>query len=331
LNGYGPTEATIVTTFAELTAAPQSDAEPASIGHPVWNAQLYILDPQARRVPAGTAGELYIGGAGLARGYRGQPALTAEGFVPNPFSGVAGDRLYRTGDRVRIRPDGALAFLGRLDQQIKVRGHRVEPGEIEAGLRRHPGVHDALVVLDPADPAGSLVAFVELVPGAAIAAAALRAFVAGLLPEYMVPTSIVVLPALPRTSSGKPDRLRLPFADAVAPLVAGPAPRTPIEALLAQQWRDVLRRPAIDITENFFEAGGHSLLAAQLATRVAGALDMEFPLALLFEHPTIAGLASALEPMLARQNPADSDVMARMLAEIEALSEEEAQRLAGDA
>ncbi|MEO6236334.1 MAG: amino acid adenylation domain-containing protein [Vicinamibacterales bacterium] len=329
LNGYGPTEATIVTTFAELTAAGQSDSEPTPIGYPVWNAQVYILDAQGRRVPRGTAGELYIGGAGLARGYRGEPALTAERFVPNPFFGVAGDRLYRTGDRVRMRPDGALAFLGRLDQQVKVRGHRVEPGEIEAGLRRHAAVHDAAVVLDQADSAGSLIAFVELAPGAAIASAALRAFVAGVLPEYMIPASIVVLPALPRTSSGKIDRPRLPLEVATVPRIAGAAPRTPIETLLAQQWRDVLRRPAVDITENFFEAGGHSLLAAQLAARVASALDLEFPLALLFEHPTIAGLAAALEPMMARQAPADTDAMGRMLAEIEALSEDEAQRLVG--
>ncbi len=289
-NLYGPTETTIWSSAAKVEPG---DA-PIVIGRPIANTQLYVLDPRARPVPVGVAGELYIGGSGLARGYLGRPALTADRFVPDPFGPKGGGRLYRTGDLARWHADGALECLGRLDHQVKVRGFRVELGEVEAALLRHPGVREAVVVARE-DSTGeqSLVAYLVARGAEAPAASDLRRSIQGSLPDYMVPSHFVGLDALPLTPNGKVDRNALPAPEAsrVAPSGHYVPPRSAIEEAVASAFGDVLGLDRVGAFDDFFDLGGHSLMAAQLLARLRDAFGREFPLKDLFDAPTVSALS----------------------------------------
>nr|QEO74477.1 condensation domain-containing protein [uncultured bacterium] len=299
-NTYGPTEATVVAT-AYKTPGDSPDASAlreVPIGRPLPHTQVYVLDAHLQPMPVTVPGELYIGGAGLARGYLGRPGLTADRFVPHPFSRGGGERLYRTGDLARYRPDGDLEFLGRVDEQVKIRGFRVELGEVEKALCAHAEVEQAVVLLREDSGQKRLVAYV--VPSGQkreVNAGPLRAFLRTKLPDYMVPAVFVALPALPLSRNGKVDRRALPAPPQSRPeLEAGyVAPRTGVESELAEIWAKTLGVERVGVHDNFFELGGHSLLATQLNARIVKAFDVELPLRSLFEAPTVAGLAAIIE------------------------------------
>ncbi|WP_425526338.1 amino acid adenylation domain-containing protein [Rhizobium leguminosarum] len=294
---YAPSE---TTTYSTWICMPRGQAVVETIGRPIANTRIYLLDGHGQPVPFGAVGELYIGGAGVARGYLNRPDLTAERFLADPFSGKAGARMYRSGDLARYLPDGNLEFLGRNDDQVKIRGFRIEPGEIAARLLEHELVGDAAVVAH-ADAAGDkrLVAYVvvKMTDGSAEAdgaglAASLRAHLGGLLPDYMVPSAFVRLEALPLTVNGKLDRKALPVPDDDAyARRAYEAPQGEIETLLAGIWAELLGVERVGRHDNFFELGGHSLLAVRLLVRLTEALAVELPLAILFAKPTLAELA----------------------------------------
>jgi amino acid adenylation domain-containing protein/non-ribosomal peptide synthase protein (TIGR01720 family) len=290
-NAYGPTETTVFLTTFEGAGEP---LQGPPIGRPIPNAEVYVVDRLGRLVPPGVPGELWLGGAGLARGYLRRPALTAERFVPHPFAGQPGERLYRSGDLARWRPDGNLEFLGRIDHQVKIRGHRVECGEVEAALARHPGVREAAVIgLD-----GRLVAYV--VPAAEEdppEAGALRRFLAESLPAWMIPAAWVFLDALPLSPAGKVDRRALarinpridPEAEPREGTAAG-APQSPAEETLARIWAEVLRVERVGVQDDFFDLGGDSILSIQVVARAAEA-GLQITPRQVFEHPTVAALA----------------------------------------
>jgi amino acid adenylation domain-containing protein len=292
-NFYGPTETTVWSTAWRVERG-----TPISIGRPISATRIYLLDRRLAPVPLGAVGEIAIGGAGLARGYLRRPDLTAERFVPDPFSGEPGGRLYRTGDLGRLRRDGLLDHLGRADHQIKLRGYRIEPGEIEAALRAHPSVAEAVVLIRedrPGDP--RLVAYLGLAPGAAAPETAeLRERLRRDLPDYMVPSAFVSLPALPRNANGKLDRKALPAPESPAAGTTGEpvAPRDEIEAEMAAIWQRLLGVERVGIFDNFFELGGHSLLANRVVAAVRQTFQVEIPLRALFLEPTVAGLADAI-------------------------------------
>jgi amino acid adenylation domain-containing protein len=295
-NFYGPTEACIDATWWTYQETEKNAVVP--IGRPIANTQIYILDEQRQPVPIGVAGELYIGGVGVARGYLNRLELTAEKFIGDPFSDRADGRLYRTGDLGRWRYDGQLEFLGRIDHQVKLRGFRIELGEIEAMLTQHPTVQQAVVTLkrEQADNE-QLVAYVVPSESETIALEPLREYLKSKLPEYMVPALFVELEALPLTVNGKVDRKALPALEGseLSTAIEYVPPKTPTEELLAQLWSEVLNKEQIGIRDNFFELGGHSLLATQLISRVREVFKVELPLRALFEQPTIGGLAQALQ------------------------------------
>jgi amino acid adenylation domain-containing protein len=299
VNHYGPTESAVVTTAAPVPAGSISSRHGRTvsgappIGRPIDGISVHLLSPALRRAPQGVPGELCVGGAGLARGYRGQPALTADRFVPDPQGGDPGSRLYRTGDLARWLPDGQLEFLGRLDHQVKVRGVRIEPGEIETVLREHPGVREAVVVARGEGEERRLVAYV-----APESAGDLGVWLAERLPASMVPALFVPLAALPLTPNGKVDLRALPEPDWGGGDRGSAAPRTPLEELLAGIWSTVLGVSAVGLHDNFFKLGGHSLIATRVLSRVRDAVGAEVPLATLFEAPTIASLARAVEEIL---------------------------------
>jgi amino acid adenylation domain-containing protein/non-ribosomal peptide synthase protein (TIGR01720 family) len=292
-NAYGPTETSICATMGECFAG---GGKP-TIGKPIANAQVYILDAQLSPLPVGVPGELCIGGVGLARGYHERPDLTAEKFVQSPFA--AGRRLYRTGDLARWLPDGNLEFIGRIDLQVKLRGFRIELGEIDAVLRRHAGVADAVTLLreDQGDP--RLVAYFVASAEPGPSDAELRAFVEETLPQHMVPAVLVRLPALPLTPSGKIDRRALPAPEREARVHV--APRGPVEEAIAGIFAEVLRVPEVSAHDGFFELGGHSLVATQAVARIRAAFGVEVPLRALFEEPTPAGLAAVVQAALAAE------------------------------
>jgi acyl carrier protein len=285
-----------------------------------------VLDRAMRPLPLGVPGELYLGGDGLARGYLGRPALTAERFLPDPCSGVPGARLYRTGDRVRWRADGVMEYFGRLDQQVKVRGHRVEPGEIEAVLRAHPAVRDAAVV--PRDDGGErwLAAYAVAGDGDAADATALRDWCAGRLPAWMVPGAFTVLDALPLTASGKLDRRALPDPGGPAPAAEWEAPATETEREVAAVWREVLGVERVGATDDLFHLGGHSLKATRILTRIGVRFGVTLPVSVIFDHPTVRGLAARVDEQLARLRTDDE----ALLSWLESLSDEEAERMLAD-
>ncbi|HEX9939641.1 MAG TPA: AMP-binding protein, partial [Longimicrobium sp.] len=297
-NLYGPTEAAVDVSC--WTCAREDAGGVVPIGRPVWNTALYVLDAALKPVPIGTPGELYIGGVQVARGYQGRAAMTAERFIPDPFSTERGTRLYRTGDRARWRADGAIEYLGRLDFQVKVRGFRIELGEIEAVLRQAAGVRDCTVVARADAGEQRLVAYV--VGGAE--AEALRAHVRRSLPEYMLPSAFVFLDALPLTPNGKLDRKALPAPELASAEETYVAPRTPVEEVLAGIWAEVLRLERVGVEDSFFELGGHSLLATRVISRVRDVFAIELPLRALFEGPTVAELAGRVEEMRRAGAPA---------------------------
>jgi amino acid adenylation domain-containing protein len=295
VNQYGPTESHVVTAFTLAGASGRWPALPP-IGRPIANAKVYLLDHHQQPVPIGVPGELYIGGASLARGYLNRPELTRQRFVPDPFSEDPDARLYRTGDRARYLADGNIDYIGRCDDQMKIRGFRVEPGEIEAALRRHPGVHGALVMAREDDASGKrLVAYIISEPRAT-SADDLHRLLRRTLPDYMIPSAFVFLERFPLTPSGKVDRAALP-PPARRGDVSGEhvAPRTWTERRLADIWTKVLETDEIGIYENFFELGGHSLMAVRLFAHIERRLGVRLPLSALFENATIAGLAELLE------------------------------------
>jgi amino acid adenylation domain-containing protein len=290
-NLYGPTEAAVDITFWHCPRASTESSVP--IGRPVANCQTHILDHCMQPVAVGVTGELYLGGVQIAAGYIGRPELTAERFIPDLFSAGPQARLYRTGDLARYRPDGVIEYLGRSDFQVKIRGFRIELAEIEAVLREHQAVHEAAAVLrDDVEP--QIAAFV--VPRRHRPAAdELRAFMARFLPEYAIPVSITFLDTLPLTTSGKLDRRALPRPEPVAVGRASAEPATSIEMLLSDMWREILHLERVGVEDDFFALGGHSLLAAQLLARIVVRFGVQLPLRRLFEAPTIAQLARALD------------------------------------
>ncbi|HEX5871016.1 MAG TPA: condensation domain-containing protein, partial [Longimicrobium sp.] len=290
VNMYGPTETTV---WSATHPATESDGT-VPIGRPIANTRVYVLDAAFRPQPVGVSGELFIAGAGVTRGYHNRPGLTADRFVPEPWGGDAGARMYRTGDRARWRADGTLEFLGRADFQVKIRGFRIEPGEIESALLAHEGVRECAVIAR-ADGAGET----RLVAYAAgdADADALRAHLRHTLPEHMVPGAFVRLDALPLTPSGKLDRAALPAPDLAAPEERYEAPRTPTEEVLARIWADVLHLERVGIRDNFFELGGHSLLATRVVVHIGAAFGVELPVRAFFAAPTVAGLAGEVEAL----------------------------------
>jgi amino acid adenylation domain-containing protein len=290
-NGYGPTENAVVST----AGAVEPDGEGAPhIGGPIAGTRAHVLDARMAPLPVGVAGELYVGGAGLARGYLNRPALTAEKFVPDPFSRAPGARLYRTGDRVRRRADGRIDFLGRADLQVKVRGHRIEPGEIETVLMRHAGVRQAAVAVRGEGEGKRLAAWVVARnPADAPSAAELRSWLRSRLPDYMVPAAFVSVPGFPLTPNGKLDRARLPEPAPEAPATAAPA--STMERSVAKVWEDVLGTPGVGLDDNFFDIGGHSLLLARVQERLREVLGRPVSVIDLFQFSTVRALAEHLE------------------------------------
>ncbi|GIV97573.1 MAG: hypothetical protein KatS3mg057_2230 [Herpetosiphonaceae bacterium] len=292
-NLYGPTEAAV-----DVTAWPcASDGRSVPIGRPIANTQIYLLDRRLRPVPIGVPGELYIGGVQLARGYWNRPELTAERFIPDPFSAQAGARLYKTGDLARYLADGAIEYLGRLDHQIKLRGFRIELGEIEAALLRHPDIREAVVVAHQEhDGDARLIAYIVGEQGQMPAQHELMAFLKQTLPEYMVPAVFVPLEALPLSPNGKLDRRALPAPTLARPDLARPyvAPRSGMEQTLAAIWQELLGIEQVGIDDNFFDLGGHSLLLAQARNRLQTALGRPIAMIELFEYPTIRTLVQHL-------------------------------------
>jgi len=293
-NLYGPSEAT---TYATCTLVERGGRE-LSIGRPIANTQVYILDSHLHPVPIGVAGELYIGGSGLARGYLNRQELTAERFIPNPFSHKSEARLYKTGDLARYRPDGNIELLDRVDRQVKMRGFRIELGEIEEVLRQHPEVRAAVVVMREDIPGDRrLVAYIVATQSQTLAIANLRNYLKEMLPQYMLPSAFILLDALPLTPNGKIDRCALPAPESVGNREEETfvAPTSMVHYQLTQIWEDLLDTRPVGIRDNFFQIGGHSLFAARLVHRIEEVFGKRIPLATLFAGPTIEQLAIALQ------------------------------------
>jgi amino acid adenylation domain-containing protein len=325
LNHYGPTETTVgVLTYEVEGGDAEPHAQTLPLGRPLANSRAYVLDARLSPVPAGVAGELYVGGRGVARGYLGRPALTAERFIPDPFSGEEGSRLYRTGDLCRYAADGLIEFLGREDGQVKIRGFRIETGEIEAALRGHAGVREA-VVLARDDEQGHkrLVAYVTGEQPHTLSAGELQVFLREKLPEYMVPSEFVLLKSLPLNPNGKLDRQALPELSGTSLQVERVyvAPRTPVEEVLAGIWADVLKVERVGVVDNFFALGGHSLVAMQIMSRVRNVFRVDLPLRVVFEGTTVEKLARGVIAHEAR--PGQSEKIALVVKKMQGMSAEE--------
>jgi len=323
-NEYGPTESVVGCSVYEVGANVEVEEGRANvpIGRPIANASLYILDGRLQPVPQGTAGELYVGGEGLARGYLNHPDLTAERFAPSPYSEETSARLYRTGDLARYLRDGQIEFLGRADNQVKIRGYRIELGEIEAALNGRRGVKQSVVIAVEDERGGKrLLGYVVGAEG--VTAAELKGHLRERLPGYMVPEAIVMLESLPLTAHGKVDRQRLPAPGKqdIEPGGMYVAPNTPIEKDVARICGEVLRFEDVGIYDNFFALGGHSLLVTQVISRINSAFQVELPVRALFDAPTVSGLVAAIVESQVGQT--GDDVLSQMLAELEGLSEDE--------
>ncbi len=299
VNNYGPTECTVVATSCALSAESKPDVRPP-IGRSISNVRTYILDQNLREVPPGDVGELYIGGANLARGYVRRPDLDKERFFPNPFRPVAGERLYKTGDLARYLPDGQIAFVGRADDQIKLRGYRIEPGEIVAALEQHPAVAAAAIMAQQDTPGDKyLVAYVVPAPGAEFDQRALHSFLRRRLPDYMVPGIFLRLDRLPLTPGGKLDRAALPRPAHADSSVETPGPAgSVVEQRVETLLKGLLGVKQIDAGDNFFLLGGHSLLAAQLIAQIRDAFGVELPLRSIFDFPTVAELSAKVQELI---------------------------------
>jgi len=325
-NMYGPTEATIDCALCDITglAAP-------TMGRPIANARIHILDEDLRLVPAGVAGELFISGSGLARGYFNRPGLTAEKFIPDPYSAEPGARMYRSGDLARYLADGTIEYLGRIDNQVKVRGFRIELGEIEAALRAQPGVR-AAVVLAYERSAGDRRLIGYYVPeGPGITAASLRSGVARHLPDHMVPSGFVELSALPLTRNGKVDRAALPAPELDAADRIYVAPRDDTEASVATLLAEVLKQERVGVLDNFFALGGHSLHLMQVMAKSHAMFGVELPLRTLYETPTVEALAQVVRSEREKIRQAEihsrEAFMKRVRGSLDELSEEELREL----
>jgi len=333
-NHYGPTECTVNTTVCRI------EGPRPKLGRPIGNVRVHVVDPRLRPVPPGVPGELAIGGAGLAHGYLGRPGGTAQAFVPDPFGGEPGARLYRSGDLGRALADGELEFVGRIDHQVKVRGFRIEPGEIEALLDRHPTIREsAVVVYDGADGDRRLVAYAvprSPYPDAGSAEsspvdpAAVRRSLQQALPDYMVPSDLILLDAFPLNANGKVDRHALPAPDRSRTNLGDGyvAPGTETESLMADLWAKVLELDRVGVHDDFFDLGGHSLLATRLVSRIRTSFRVDLPLAALFESPTVAQLARRVDDLVLVG--AEAEEMERLLGELEGLSDEEALARLGE-
>jgi acyl-CoA synthetase (AMP-forming)/AMP-acid ligase II/acyl carrier protein len=299
MNTYGPTEGTIVATMYEVpeSTAARSTLREVPIGRPVSNVQVYLLDRYLNAVPIGVPGELHIGGAGLAREYLNRPVITREKFIAHPFDQSAEARLYKTGDRARYLPSGDIEFLGRLDQQVKVRGYRIELGEIEATLWKHADIHEAIVVArEDATGGKRLVAYVVPRRGRSLSSRDLHSFMREQLPDYMVPSSIVLLESLPLTPSGKIDRLALPAPEQnrLETEETHVAPTIPEQQQLIEVWEELLDVRPIGIQDNFFQLGGHSLLAVRLVDRIEQMWGKKVSATTLVENATVEQLVAVL-------------------------------------
>ena len=318
VNNYGPTECTVVATSGVVPPNPQGTDQLPTIGRPIENVRVYVLDPNMQQVPVGQVGEIYLGGSSLARGYRNRPDLTAERFVPSPFSTEPHARLYRTGDLARFLPNGDIAFLGRVDEQVKIRGYRIEPAEIVKVLDEHHAIQACTVVAREVEPGDKhLVAYFVAEANGNVTHTELRNFVASHLPEYMIPSIFVELDALPLNSSGKVDKAMLPAPDVANTLRDSTfvRPRTAIEERVASMLASLLDVGEVSVEDNFFLLGGHSLLGTQLIARIRDAFGVELTLKSLFDAPTAAKLSSEVEELL--------------MAKLEAMTDEEALRLLG--
>jgi amino acid adenylation domain-containing protein len=315
VNNYGPTECTVVATSGRVQPNEKLNDVP-SIGHPIDNVNVHIVDDQLQLVPAGTSGEILIGGAGVAPGYVNSPELTAEKFLPDPFSDIPGARLYRTGDLGRYMPDGQIAFLGRIDEQIKVMGYRIEPREITAVLSHYHDIRDSFVTAYT-DQAGNkrIVAYVVPANSEGLTPRDIRRFLSEQLPEYMLPSAFVVVAELPRSAHGKVNRSALPEPSPSNILEdeAFEAPQSPIEQHLADFLSSLLKVDHVGRDDNFFTLGGHSLLGAQLIARIQQTFGVELPLRSLFEQPTLRGMSAEIERLI--------------YAKVSAMSDDEAQQI----
>jgi len=303
VNNYGPAECTVVATSGAVPHERNDGTLPA-IGRPIVNHQVYLLDEQLLPVPPGTVGEIYIAGAGLARGYRNRPDLTARKFISDPFSAKPGSRLYKTGDLARLLPDGQISFLCRVDEQIKVRGFRIEPNEIVCALNQHPVVHESLVLArDDSTGVKRLVAYLVLKPDCAVTPKSLRGYLRRRLPEYMLPSAFVRLEAFPLTPNGKIDRAALPAPDPANTLRDNlPAePPTPTQQRVIEILKALLGHDRIGLRDDFFLLGGHSLLGAQLIFRLRETFRVELALRTVFDAPTVVALAEEIERLAAKR------------------------------
>jgi amino acid adenylation domain-containing protein len=315
VNNYGPTECTVVATSGRVQPGAGANGLP-TIGRPIANTTAYILDEDLQQVPLGASGELYVGGVGVARGYLNRPELTAEKFISDPFSSEPGARLYRTGDLARYLDDGEIAYLGRVDEQIKILGNRIDPNEIEAALDRHPAIESSAVVArGAAGEEKRLAAYLVMSNETTPAAADLRSFLQSELPAYMVPSVFVKLPLIPLTTNGKVDRAALPEPNAENTLrdEAFIRPSSPIEQRLATTLCSLLNLNEVSVNDNFFLLGGHSLLGTQLIVKIRSTFGVDLALRTLFDAPTLAELSAEIEQQI--------------IAKVESMSEAEAERL----
>ena len=315
VNNYGPTECTVVATSGAVHPNSSTDHLPP-IGRAIANTEVYILNEAGNQVPEETIGELHIGGIGVARGYRNRPELTAQKFIPNPFSVRPDERLFKTGDLARFLPDGQIAFVGRSDEQVKIRGLRIEPNEVTAALDAHPGIQQSVVVArEVALGDTRLIGYVVPLPESHLTLSELRDFLRARLPDYMVPATFVSLEKLPLTPNGKVDPLSLPAPDKSNTLLdeARAAPRTEMEKTVAGILERLLNLEHVSVEENFFSLGGHSLLGAQLVARLRDTFGIEMPLRVIFEAPSVAELSAEVGRLL--------------LAKVQRMSDEEVEHL----
>jgi len=321
LNAYGPTECSDDVTHFVIRHAPREDVVRMPIGRPIANTKLYILDSRLRLAPAGSSGELYVGGTGVGRGYANDAARTAVSFVPDLFGCEPGARLYKTGDLACYTPSGNIEFIGRIDSQVKIRGFRIELGEIELALRKHPAIREAVALAwEFTAQDKSLLAYVVAQADQTPSSGELRSFLKERLPEYMLPEMFIMLEALPLTSNGKLNTRALPAPETQRPLQSSlqVAPRTPIEETLVRVWREVLKLDQVGIQDNFFNLGGHSLIAIKLVTRIRTEFNIELSLADFFAAPTIEALGQKLEEALIEaSNSVDIDAILGMLETVE--------------
>jgi surfactin family lipopeptide synthetase C len=317
IHAYGPSECTVFTCCYPIPKQLAANVYSVPIGKPIGDRTVYILDENLNRVPIGVPGELYVGGASVARGYLNQLKLTSEKFIPNPF--IEGNILYKSGDLVCRLADGNIEFIGRIDTQVKIRGFRIELAEIEAILVQHPDIKQVVVIAREDEPRNKFLVAYLVSMNNSLTTSILRNLLKAKLPDYMIPAAFVFIDKLPLTPNGKINRRALPAPDTyqINIEVDFVAPRSQIEQELATIWTEVLKLKQVGIHNNFFEVGGHSLLATQVVSRLREAFSLDFPLRYLFENPTIAELAQKVSEQV------ENDDLARILAEVDELSEEE--------